>query len=93
MDIKMVKSEIEKAKLGAKIVTDFGRPARIICWDAVGNYPVVALVYDKKTKSERVVMLSSALKVCLDGNDSFDDLCLLDTYPHDLAHVEVHKIK
>ena len=89
----MKKSEIEKAKLGAELVTDYGRPARIICFDAVGDYPVVALIYDNKTKSERAVMLTSSLKVHLDGNDSFDDLCLLDTYPHDRIHVELCKIK
>ena len=89
----MIKSEIEKAKLGAELVTDYGRPARIICWDARGNYPVVALIYDKETKSERTVMLSSALQVYRDGNESFDDLCLVEKYPNDPIRIEIYKIK
>lgn len=36
--------DLEKAKLGAKIVTRDGNKARIICFDARDKYPIVALV-------------------------------------------------
>jgi len=88
--IPMNKQDIEKAKSGARLVTDYGKPARVICWDADGQYPVVALIYEIKTDSERVVMLSSSLRAYLDENESFDDLHLFDSYPHGEAHIEVH---
>lgn len=49
METKKLKPfDLEKAKQGAKVVTRDGRPARIICWDKLGDmYPLVALVKDK----------------------------------------------
>ena len=35
---------IDEAKAGAKVVTRDGRPARIVCWDAKGKYPIIALL-------------------------------------------------
>jgi len=36
--------DLEAAKAGAPVITRDGRPARIICFDREGNYPVVALI-------------------------------------------------
>ena len=35
-----------------KVVTRDGKPARIVCTDAKGRYPVVALVYNEKDNRE-----------------------------------------
>lgn len=35
---------LEKAKAGARLCTREGIPARIICYDAEGDYPIVALI-------------------------------------------------
>ena len=35
-----------------KVVTRDGKPARIVCTDAKGRYPVVALVYNEKENKE-----------------------------------------
>ena len=35
---------LEAAKNGAAVCTRDGRDARIICWDAKGNYPIIALI-------------------------------------------------
>ena len=35
---------IDEAKAGAKLITRDGRPARIICYDAKGDCPVIALL-------------------------------------------------
>lgn len=36
--------DLEKAKQGAPVCTRNGQPARIICWDKKGKYPIAALV-------------------------------------------------
>lgn len=47
--------DIVKAKNGSPVRTREGHDVRIICYDCEGgNYPILALVKDKVTKSERV---------------------------------------
>ena len=40
--------DLEAAKAGKPVCTRDGRKARIICFDAKGNNPIVALIYDCK---------------------------------------------
>lgn len=40
----MKEFNLEKAKQGAKVCTRDGRSVRILCFDAKGEYPIVALV-------------------------------------------------
>lgn len=42
--------DLEAAKQGKPVCTRDGRKARIICFDAKGNNPIVALIYDCKKK-------------------------------------------
>ena len=35
---------LEEAKAGKPVVTRLGRPVRILCWDAKGSDPIVALI-------------------------------------------------
>lgn len=53
----MKEFNLEEAKAGKKVCTRDGRPARIVCWDKAGEYPIVALVsiQDRTGKTERVV--------------------------------------
>ena len=49
MKTKLVDFDIEKARNGAKVVAeyvdkDFTRPCRIVCYDAKGEFPIVALI-------------------------------------------------
>ncbi|WP_298062052.1 hypothetical protein [uncultured Rikenella sp.] len=45
METKKLKPfDLEVAKAGAAVVTRDGRPARIVCFDAAGDYPVIALI-------------------------------------------------
>lgn len=39
--------DLEKAKAGAGVCTRSGNKARIICFDAKGMYPIVALIEDR----------------------------------------------
>jgi len=41
---KLLPFDLEAAKAGAKVVTRDGRPARIVCWDAKGRAPLIALI-------------------------------------------------
>ena len=42
--------DIERAKRGDKVITREGNAVRIVCFDALGDYPIVALVkvYDSQ---------------------------------------------
>lgn len=47
METKLKPFDLEAAKNGAKVVTRYGRPARIICWDyhsGIIDYHIVACV-------------------------------------------------
>lgn len=44
---------IKEAKLGKHICTRGGRPARIVCYNAKGEYPIVALITYETTIGER----------------------------------------
>ena len=59
MKTKLVDFDIEKARNGAKVVAeyvdkDFTRPCRIVCYDAKGEFPIVALIYYECDKGERI---------------------------------------
>ena len=59
MKTKLVDFDIEKACNGAKVVAeyvdkDFTRPCRIVCYDAKGEFPIVALIYYECDKGERI---------------------------------------
>lgn len=59
MKTKLVDFDIEKARNGAKVVAeyvdkDFTRPCRIVCYDAKGKFPIVALIYYECDKGERI---------------------------------------
>ena len=38
--------DLEAAKSGAKVQTRDGRPVRIVCWDKLGDFPLVGLEYE-----------------------------------------------
>ena len=42
--------DLNAAKLGKPVCTRDGRKARIICWDKIGNFPIVALVMGENNK-------------------------------------------
>ena len=42
--------DLEAAKAGKPVCTRDGKPARIICWDKLGNLPIVALVMGEDNK-------------------------------------------
>ena len=44
MKFKTKPFDLEKAKAGAEVVTRDGTPVRIICYDAAGSHPIVALI-------------------------------------------------
>ena len=46
--------DIQKAKEGKPVCTRDGRKARIICFDRVGDFPIVALTDDRDYKEEGV---------------------------------------
>ena len=46
--------DLEKAKAGKPVCTRDGRKARIICFDRVGDFPIVALTDDRDYKEEGV---------------------------------------
>ena len=49
----MKEFDLEKAKAGAPVCTRDGRPARIVCWDALGDQvPILALVTEKSPSGE-----------------------------------------
>lgn len=67
--------DIEKAKNGAKVVTTFGAEVRILCYDALGKYPIVALVKDSVRSIEEVYVYYENGKRFL-GVDTKNDLFL-----------------
>ena len=59
MKTRLVDFDVEKARNGAKVVAeyvdkDFTRPCRIVCYDAKGEFPIVALIYYECDKGERI---------------------------------------
>lgn len=58
MKTRLVDFDVEKARNGAKVVAEyvdkyFTRPCRIVCYDAEGEFPIVALITDKCDSEER----------------------------------------
>ena len=51
---KLIPFDIEKAKAGAKIVTRNGLSVRICAYDAVSDYPIIALIELPESKKEVV---------------------------------------
>lgn len=65
---------IEEAKAGAKLVTRGGRPARLICDDAKGEYPVIFLIsYDY----EEIARTATTTGKYYKGSDSEHDFDIL----------------
>ena len=54
-----------------KVVTRYGRPVRIICTDAKGNYPVIGLVLSKEVEDPNSYTENG---VYLNDNESSSDL-------------------
>lgn len=50
--------DIEKAKAGADIATEDWEPVRIICYDRIGDCPIVALVKSKDGNCENMYCFS-----------------------------------
>ena len=48
--LKLKPFNLEEAKHGKPVCTRHGKPARIICWDKLGNLPIVALVMGENNK-------------------------------------------
>ena len=71
--------DLESAKNGAKVVTRDGRPARIVCWDAKGIYPIVALVSGKNF--ELAQSYTEDGKYNVDCDKSIEDLLLVYENP------------
>lgn len=44
--MKTIPFELAKAQAGAKVVTQVGKPVRLLAFDALGEYPIVGLVAD-----------------------------------------------
>lgn len=56
---KATSFNIEKAKSGYEVCTRDGRPVRILCFDAMGDYPIIALVKNKNTGKELIALYTS----------------------------------
>lgn len=44
---------LEAAKAGAKLITRYGYSARILSFDLVGDYPIVAAIFHKEDKEDK----------------------------------------
>ena len=74
-DIELAKKITEGKIKGAKIMTKQERNARIISFDKEGEYNIVALVQNSKTKSEDVIAYNQS-GLYYKGLGSYLDLCL-----------------
>lgn len=74
-DIDLAKKITEGKIKGAKIMTKQERNARIISFDKEGEYNIVALVQNSKTKSEDVIAYNQS-GLYYKGLGSYLDLCL-----------------
>ena len=45
--LEMKKFDLEEARAGKPVCLRDGRPARIICFDAEGDFPIIALVLER----------------------------------------------
>lgn len=66
--------DLQAAKNGAKLVTKFGDTARIICYDRIGDYPIVALVSDE----EFMLTYDNNGMFSIDHKETDMDLLILD---------------
>ena len=67
--------DIERAKRGDKVVTRDGNAVRIVCFDALGEYPVVGLVTHYET-TETVVSYTAKGKFWTIERESNNDLMM-----------------
>ena len=79
--------DLKQAKAGAKVVTRDGRPARIICWDAVGKYPIIALL-DCGKEGEIPYNYTTHGTTVIGCVTSDYDLLLVDETPDELTEFE-----
>ena len=47
--------DLEKAKVGHPVCTRDGKEARILCFDRIGHYPIVALVKEAGDESSFLI--------------------------------------
>ena len=67
--------DLEAAKAGAPVVTRDGRPARIVCFDAAGEFPVIALIrYGTDEEVPQSCTLTGRVSY---AEDSVDDLFMI----------------
>ena len=65
---------LEEAKSGAEVCTSDCRPARIVCYNAVGKYTLVALIlcYFCGDEYERPISFTNKGKEYTDSESDFD---------------------
>lgn len=68
--------DLEAAKAGKPVCTRDGRKARIICFDAKCNKPIVALIYD--CNKETVLQYLESGRFFVDQIDKYDLMMLLE---------------
>ena len=73
---KMKPFDLEAAKAGKPVCTRDGRKARIICFDAKCNKPIVALIYD--CNKETVLQYLENGRFFVDQIDKYDLMILLE---------------
>lgn len=69
----MKEFDYEKAKAGAPVCTRRGEHIRILCWDAKGDYPIVALKNEEN--SEYPMTYTKDGRFCK-SEDGMDDLVM-----------------
>ena len=84
-DIKY-RPEIESGKY--KVVTEFGEPVRIICWDSKyhSDLPIIALIDDGD--GEDMIHLSANGKYEIDSKRGFTHLLIITDEPEELTEFE-----
>ena len=68
---------LEEAKAGKPVCTRSGRAARIVCFDKLGSFPVVALVKDGYNESVICYRTNGGVSI-MKGHEHRDDLFLKD---------------
>lgn len=76
----MKEFDLDKAIKGAPVCTRDGRPARIVCWDAVGeDLPILALVLEKGIKGEDIEFVHWYTKDGKSDEEDESDLMMVTT--------------
>ena len=71
LEIEMKPFNLDEAKAGKPVVTRSGRPVRILCWDANGPDPIVALIEYDTTSS---VVQCNESGIFYNGKETYQDL-------------------